>query len=88
MITKDNLTEAMNLITEKQFKEVMNSNTDYLGLFIDGYGNVFLESINLFKDEEREEEIRSTGGVIIDKDDFLRLFMESGSLNPFIMEYC
>jgi len=88
MITKDNLTEVMNLITEKQVNEVMNSNTDYLGLFIDGYGNVFLESINLFKDEEREEEILSTGGVIIDKDDFLRLFMESGSLNPFIMEYC
>jgi len=88
MITKDNLTEVMNLITEKQVNEVMNSNTDYLGLFIDGYGNVFLESINLFKDEEREEEILSTGGAIMDKDDFLRLFMESGSLNPFIMEYC
>jgi len=88
MITKDNLTEVMNLITEQQVKEVMNSNTDHLGLFIDGYGNVFLESINLFKDEEREEEIRGTGGAIMDKDDFLRLFMESGSLNPFIMEYC
>ena len=88
MITKDNLTEVMNLITEHQVNTVMNSKNDHLGLFIDGYGNVFLESINLFKDEEREDEIRSTGGVIMDKDDFLRLFMESGSLNPFIMEYC
>lgn len=88
MITKDNLTEVMNLITQNEVKQVMNSKSDYIGLWVSGYGDVNLESINLYKDEEREEEIRATGGIICDKDDFLRLFMESGSINPFILEYC
>ena len=88
MITKDNLTQVMDLLTKEEVNAVMNSKNDYVGLWADGYGNVNLESINLFKDEEREEEIRATGGLIADKDDFLRLFMESGSLNPFILEHC
>lgn len=87
MITKDNLTEVMNQITEQEVKQVMNAKSDYIGLWLSGYGAINLDTVDI-NDQKQEEEILSTGGAIMDKDDFLRLFMESGSLNPFIMEYC
>lgn len=85
MITRDNLTEVFNLINEEQIKQVFSTKNDYVSLYIDGYGNVFFDSIDI-NDEERENEILSAGGIICDKDDFLRLFEESGSLNPFLIE--
>lgn len=87
MITKDNLTEVMDQITEQEVRQVMNAKSDYIGLWVSGYGAVNLDSVDI-NNQEQEEDILSTGGAIMDKDDFLRLFMESGSLNPFIMEYC
>jgi hypothetical protein len=87
MITKDNLTEVLNSVTEKDISEAMNAKSDYVALWLSSYGHVNLESINLFKDEEREEDILATGGLICDKDDFLRLFTESESINPFIIQY-
>jgi hypothetical protein len=87
MITKDNLTHVMDQITENEVKQVMKAKSDYVGLWVSGYGAVNLESVDI-NNEEQEADILSTGGLITDKDEFLRLFMESGSLNPFIMEYC
>ncbi|WP_298838924.1 hypothetical protein [uncultured Clostridium sp.] len=87
MITKDNLTEVMNFITEEQINEVMEAKSDYIRLSVSSYGGVRLETVDI-NDEEKEENIMGTGGLIADKDDFLRLFMESGSLNPFILKYC
>lgn len=84
MITKNNITEVMNLITEKEVNEVMNSKCDYIGLSVSSYGIVTLEIVN--GDEELEEQIISGGGLICDKDEFLRLYVESESINPFLLE--
>ena len=86
MITKDNLTEVLNLLTEKEINETMNAKSDYVGLWVTGYGNANLESVNI-NDLEQIESIESTGGVICDKDDFLRLFEESESINPFLIAF-
>jgi len=48
MITRENLTDVLNQLTKEQVNKVMNSNTDNVGLWLDGYGNVNFESINLF----------------------------------------
>ena len=64
----------------------MNAKSDYVGLWVTGYGNANLESVNI-NDLEQIESIESTGGVICDKDDFLRLFEESESINPFLIAF-
>lgn len=86
MITKHNLTEVLNLLTEKEINETMNAKSDYVGLWLTGYGHANLESVDI-NDLEQIEDIESTGGVICDKDDFLRLFTESGSINPFLIAF-
>lgn len=86
MITKDNLTEVLNSVTEKDINEAMNAKSDYVGLWLTGYGHANLESVDI-NDLEQIEDIESTGGLICDKDDFLRLFTESESINPFIIQY-
>tara|TARA_R110000868_G_scaffold126602_1_gene333767 strand:- start:43 stop:306 length:264 start_codon:yes stop_codon:yes gene_type:complete len=85
MITKENLTEVLNQLTKEDINEAMNSKSDYLALYMNGYGYVFLESFDI-NNEEKEEEILSTGGIIIDKDNLLQLFKESESINPFLIE--
>lgn len=86
MITSNNITEVLNSLTKEQVNEVMNnSNSDNVGLHVDGYGNVYFESIEC-NDTEREEEILSTGGLVCDKDNLLSLFMECDSINPFLLQ--
>jgi len=84
MITKENLTEVLNQLTKEDINEAMNSKSDYVALYTNGYGYVFFESFDI--NNEEEEEILSTGGIIIDKDNFLLLFKESESINPFLIE--
>lgn len=85
MITTKNIGLVFDYIKENQLNEEMQSNSDYIALNIDGYGNVFLESVDY--SEEKEEEVQNLGGVFCDKDDFLRLYKESRSLNPFFFPY-
>ena len=85
MITKNNIETIFDSISEKQLNEAMQSKSDYIALSIDGYGNVFLDSVEY--SEETEEEVQGVGGVFCDKDDFLRLYKESESLNPFFFPY-
>jgi hypothetical protein len=85
MITSNNIQLIFDYITETQLNNAMQSKSDYIALSVDGYGNVFLESVDY--NEETETEIQSCGGVLCDKDDFLRLYKESGSLNPFFFPY-
>lgn len=85
MITKQNIETVFDLISEKQLNEAMQSKSDYIALSVGGYGSVFLESVEY--SEETEAEIQSCGGVFCDKDDFLRLYKESKSLNPFFFPY-
>lgn len=85
MITRNNITEVLNSLTKEQVNEVMQSNSDNVGLYVDGYGNVYFESVEC-NDTEREEEILSTGGIVCDKDNLLSLFMECESINPFLLQ--
>lgn len=86
MITKDNLTEVLNLLTEKEINETMNSNTNYIGLWLSSYGKVNLQPVSMY-DDEMINDIESTGGLVCDKDDFLRLFKKSKSINPFLIAF-
>ncbi len=84
MITRDNLTSVLNSLTEKQINEAMESNTDMILLTLNGYGYASLTPS--FNYEEDKEEAQSTGGIWCDKDEFIRLFSESESINPFLIE--
>ena len=81
MITKDNLTSVMDALTKVDIDEAMNSESDNVALYVNGYGAVYFEPFDYNTDSE--EDILSTGGVITDKGQFLELFKESESTNPF-----
>ena len=83
MITKDNLKQYFDLLSESDVNESINSNVDYIGCYINGYGYVYAIPMDV---EMCEDDLVSMGGFQCDKDDFLRLFMESESLNPFILK--
>lgn len=86
MITKENLKLFFDALTEDQINTVMDSAGDYVAGYITGnVGMCIIEAIEIL-DEETEEEVYSSGGFICDKDDFLRLFKESESVNPYLIE--
>lgn len=84
MITRDNLTSVLDMLTEKQINDAMDARTDMVLLTVNGYGYVSLTPS--FDYEADQEEAESTGGIWCDKDEFLRLFSESESINPFLIE--
>tara|TARA_R110000737_G_scaffold22393_1_gene41013 strand:+ start:1036 stop:1293 length:258 start_codon:yes stop_codon:yes gene_type:complete len=83
MITQNNLKEYFDNLTAKDISEAIDSNVDYIGCYINGYGYVYAIPMDA---NDCEEDLLSMGGFQCDKDDFLRLFMESGSLNPFLLK--
>lgn len=84
MITRDNLSSVLDMLTEEQISNAMEAKTDYVLLTVNGYGYVSLTPS--FDYEEDEQEAEATGGVFCDKDEFIRLFSESESINPFLIE--
>lgn len=84
MVTRDNLSSVLDMLTEEQINDAMDAKTDYVLLRVDGYGNVSLTPS--FDFDEAQEIVDSTGSLFCDKDDFLRLFSESESVNPFLIE--
>jgi hypothetical protein len=84
MITKDNLASVMDALTEEQIETAINSDGDDVALYVNGYGSVYLEPFDY--NEDNEDDIFSTGGLICDKDTFLQLFKDSESVNPFLIE--
>jgi hypothetical protein len=84
MITRDNLSSVLNMLTEEQISNAMEAKCDHVLLTVNGYGYVSLTPS--FDYEEDEQEAEQTGGILCDKDDFLRLFSESESINPFLIE--
>ena len=83
MITKDNLKDYFDNLTAKDVSEAIESNVDYIGCYINGYGWCYSVPMD---ENTTEDDIESTGGFVCDKDDFLRLFIESESKNPFLLE--
>tara|TARA_R110002095_G_scaffold138164_1_gene119672 strand:- start:1460 stop:1717 length:258 start_codon:yes stop_codon:yes gene_type:complete len=83
MINKNNLKSYFDNLTAKDISEAIDSNPDYIGCYINGYGWCYSVPVN---DSIDEDDVESTGGFICDKDDFLRLFVESESKNPFLLQ--
>ena len=83
MINKNNLKSYFDNLTAKDISEAIDSNVDYIGCYINGYGYVYAIPMD---GDMCEYDLLSIGGFQCDKDDFLRLFMESESLNPFLLE--
>jgi len=87
MITKENLKSVMDAITKEDIEKVFNSNDDYLALQLYIFNAGYVVELNSIEPCTYDsEEIEANGGLIIDKDDFLRLFKESESINPFLIE--
>jgi hypothetical protein len=84
MITKDNFSSVFDALTEQEINDTMYASTDMVLLTVSGYGCVSLTPS--FDYEADQEEAEATGGIWCDKDDFLRLFSESESVNPFLIE--
>jgi len=83
MITTENIKEYFDLLTESDINEAINSDVDYIGCYINGYGYVYAIPMDT---NDCDEDLISMGGFKCDKDDFLRLFEESESLNPFLLK--
>ena len=90
MLTSDTIKEYFDSLTEKQINEVFNDNDNqYFGIGFHTFnvgGFSFVVGFNNYPNEEQEDEILSTGGCIVDSDQFLQLFKESKSINPFLIE--
>jgi hypothetical protein len=84
MITRDNLSSVFDALTEEEINDTMDARTDMVLLTVNGYGYVSLTPS--FDYEADQEEAEATGGIWCDKDEFLRLFSESESINPFLIE--
>lgn len=86
MITKNNLTEVLNALTKEQIENVFEAKCDHVCLWTGGYGQIYFDPILSNCIEQGEKCAEETGGIFCDKDDFLRLFSESESINPFLIE--
>jgi hypothetical protein len=84
MITKENFSSVFDALTEEEINDTMDARTDMVLLTVNGYGYVSLTPS--FDYEADQEEAEATGGIWCDKDEFLRLFSESESINPFLIE--
>ena len=88
MITQDNLKFAFDNLNKEEIQKVMDSNFDYLKFEISHFNTGSVSNIEACDySEETEQELSDNGNMLIDKDDFLILFEESESVNPFLIEY-
>lgn len=83
MITRENFKEAFNSIESDTIEQEINKEGDFIAVTLSGYGHVFIESTHY--DEETQEDCNSCGGMMADKDDFLRLLEEAE--HPFLKNY-
>jgi hypothetical protein len=86
MITSQNLKSYFNALTAKEINEAFSGFGDNVAAYFGSYGTPQLEEVIRSNETEMQEATESTGGFICDKDDFLRLFEESGSTNETLTE--
>lgn len=88
MITKDNIKEVLSSLQEEDVYKAMDSDLDYVAVRVHIYNTGYKATIEPmdYSDEEVLEVIDS-GNILIDKDEFLRLYVESGAYNVTIEEY-
>jgi len=86
MITSENITYYFDNLSEVQINETFSGSGDNIAACFGSYGYPYLDLITSENEIEMRENAESTGGFICDKDDFLRLFQESESLNPWLID--
>ena len=88
MITKDNVKEVLSSLQEEDVYQAMDSDKDYVAVYVHIYNTGYeatIESVDYT--EEVEEEVVGSGNLLTDKDEFLRLYVDSGAYNKTIEEY-
>ena len=88
MITKDNLKFCFDSLKESEIKEAMESKRDHISFWLHIFNTGSFATVEPVNYSEMKELKHSNNGMLLlDKDDFLRLFKESESVNPFLIEY-
>jgi len=86
MITTENLTYYFDNLSEAQINDCFNNCGDLLCVCLGSYGYSYLTLLTTENQVLQIETANNTGGFICDKDEFLRLFEESDSLNPWLID--
>jgi len=86
MITSENITYYFDNLSEVQINDCFNNFGDLLCVCLGSYGYPYLTLLTTDNQVQQIETANDTGGFICDKDEFLRLFEESESLNPFLLK--
>jgi uncharacterized protein (DUF1015 family) len=87
MITRSILKFCFDSLTLEQVKE-LDKKEDFLLFELHAFNTGGVSTLKCMDwSEEAQEDAEDNGNLFIDKDDFLRLFEESGSTNEFLKEY-
>jgi hypothetical protein len=86
MITKDNLKAVFDNLNKSQIEEAMNYDSDYVYFGVSSFGSYFVNKVPNDDLLEIQSDAEAEGNLVCDKDDFLRLFKESDSLNPWLIQ--
>lgn len=88
MITKDNLKEVLSSLKKEDVHKAMDSDKAYVAVCVHIFNAGSFSSIEAVDySEEIEAEVLGSGNLLIDKDEFLRLYVESGAHNEAIEQY-
>lgn len=83
MITKENLKYCFDDLNQKEIRHALDSNTDYILFELHVFNAGAYASVEPVEDPL----IESAMGFVTDKDQFLQLFVESGSTNKELLKY-
>tara|TARA_B110001454_G_C12474846_1_gene331841 strand:+ start:368 stop:628 length:261 start_codon:yes stop_codon:yes gene_type:complete len=84
MITTDNLTFALDGLTQDEVKLAQTLDRFKLEVLSSNSGSI--SRLSELDEDETEEDITDNGNIVCDLDDLMILFEESGSLNPWLIE--
>lgn len=89
MITKDNIKEVLSSLQEEDIHQAMDSDKDYVAVRLHTFNAGYKATIEPmdYSDEDEVLEVVESGNILIDKNEFLRLYVESGAYNKTIEEY-
>lgn len=89
MITENNIKEVLSSLQEEDVYQAMDSDLDYVAVRVHIYNTGYKATIEPmdYSDEDEVLEVIDSGNILIDKDEFLRLYVESGVYNKTIQEY-
>lgn len=88
MITKENISEILNMLDTTTICEEHEKNGDFVSLTLLTFnvGSTPILKVTDY-DEQEENEILSNGGVYLDRDNFGILIKKSGTTNEILKEF-